>query len=437
MLSRIPDFVRIQEVEELHPPIGRWHFDGTNEIESFLVHVRLRSESLKNFDLDFDRERILFQFEKLFPSLKIKIAEDMFSFERFYTVIRELNFSASVGYPYCRVYPTIGDMFGWDGVRLDNSKLTLWYNVFLIWLKDPQPQPFRVFIKDELVNQKKFDQGRLRLIFVSPIMNQILDHLLFDEMNQLEQELAWEVPTKLGWHPFWGASEKLVSHFENPTSLDKSMWDWTVTWELLQIDRDFRKRMIVNLTPEIEKYIDLSYDFAYKQASFIFSNGVVVKQLGSGIMKSGLVNTLSTNSHLQVVIHLLAQQQCGHQYKMWCLGDDVVMSRPCPLYKQILSKYCVVKEFEDGYLFAGFNCFTKEPLYWSKHVNNLLYATDEELPELLASYQRLYVFSPRKLALIQNLLMDLNPSLIVSKESLKYWAVFSQSLDQFQYRVLT
>lgn len=401
----------------MYPPVGRWSNEGCNELESFLVHSRLRSEYLKTFQKRIDRESILYQLENTFPRLKIKMSEDLFSYENFYTVVRNLNFDASPGYPYCRQYTDLGEVFGWDGLFLDEDKVFMWYQMFLNWLNNPIPYPYRVFIKDELIKESKFKQGRLRLIFVSPLMSQLLDHLLFDDMNKKEQELCWELPTKLGWQPFWGGAEKLVSHFDDPVSLDKSMWDWTVMWELLEIDRDFRKRIIVNITPQIEELIDLSYNLAFVNSQFIFSNGVVLQQQIPGLMKSGLVNTLSTNSHLQVVIHLLSY--CGHDYKMWCIGDDVVMSKPCPLYCENLKKYCVVKEMEQGYIFAGFNCLNKEPLYWSKHVNNLMYAEEEELPDLLDAYQRLYVFSKEKLFIIQNLLMDLDPTLLRSPANLR------------------
>lgn len=390
---------------------------------------------MKEFDLSVDREFVLYQLENTFPCLKVRMAEDPFNYSNFVRVVRKLNFDASVGYPYCRQYADLGEAFGWDGLNLDNDKVLMWYHMFLLWLSEPVAYPFRVFIKDELITQKKYDQGRLRLIFVSPIFNQILDHLLFDDMNVKEQECCWELPTKLGWQPFWGGAEKLVSNFDNPVSLDKSMWDWTVHEELLIIDREFRKRCILNLTPEISRLIDLSYSLAFEKASFIFSNGVVLQQQHNGIMKSGLVNTLSTNSHMQVVIHLLSST-CGHHYKMWTIGDDVVMSSPCKLYRENLRKYCVIKEFEEGYLFAGFNCENKEPLYWSKHVNNLLYAEDDDdLVELLEAYQRLYVFSPDKLRVLQDLLIELEPELVKSPPFLRFWATFSKSLDKFEYRV--
>nr|UNY47213.1 MAG: hypothetical protein 3 [Solemoviridae sp.] len=360
--------------------------------------------------------------------------EDPLSYENFRAVVRNLNFDASVGFPYCRIYANLGEVFQWDGVNLDEPSVQLWYRLFLKWLEEPIAYPFRVFIKDELVKKEKFDQGRLRLIFVSPLFNQLLDHLLFDIPNKLEQEYAWEIPTKLGWQPFWGGAEKLVSNFDDPVSLDKSMWDWTVSWELLEIDKEFRKRNVLNLTEEVSKLIDLSYDLAFKNSSMFFSSGHCLQQNFNGLMKSGLVNTLSTNSHLQVVIHLLSST-CGHHYKMWCIGDDVVMTRPCQEYRKNLEKYCLIKEFEEGYLFAGFDCYDKVPLYWSKHVNNLLYAKEEDLAELLEAYQRLYVFDKEKLSIIQELLGQLEPRLVKSPSYLKFWAVFSMNLEKYKYRV--
>lgn len=370
---------------------------------------------------------VLNQAEDDYAMIKVHVQDGFINYDRFKEIIRNLNFDATPGYPLCRSYPTIADMFKWDGFNVDPHAVERFWFEWLVWLSNPIDFPFRMFIKDEPINQKKFDLGRWRLIFASPLYYQILDHFLFDEMNEKEMENQWNVPTKLQWHPFWGGAEIGVASFDDPVSIDKSMWDWTALWELISIDKDFRKSM-ANAPPYWHQLVDLSYELEFEKASFVFSSGIVVRQNFKGLMKSGLLNTLSTNSHCQDFIHKLAQLRCGHNYNFWTIGDDVLMTNPCENYKQQLNQFSIVKEIEPGYKFAGFDLSTKTPTYWSKHYNRLLYSTEEEIAEILDSYQRLYAFHPEKLKLIHKILYDYAPNKLRTPRFLRVWATYNINL---------
>lgn len=374
---------------------------------------------------------VLNQAEDDFAMIKVHVSDDFINYDRFREIVRSLNFDATPGYPLCRSFATVGDLFKWDGFNFSEDSVLRFWHEWKIWLENPIQFPFRMFIKDEPISKEKYDLGRWRLIFASPLYYQILDHFLFDDMNNMEMEAQWLVPTKLQWHPFWGGAEIGVSTFDRPASIDKSMWDWTMLEDFVLLDKDFRKSRVLKAPQRWYDLVDLSYKLAYEQATFVFSSGLVFEQPGIGLMKSGLLNTLTTNSHCQYFIHVLCSNKCQHRYKFWTIGDDVLMTYPCDLYLREMSRFSKVKKVDPECIFAGFNLKNKEPCYWSKHYNRLLFSADEQLAEILDSYQRLYAFCDKKLDIIQDLLYQYDFTKLRTKRYLKYWATEKMNLDKF------
>ncbi|APG75794.1 hypothetical protein 3 [Hubei sobemo-like virus 38] len=337
---------------------------------------------------------------------------------------------ASPGLPFCKHYKTNAELLGFDGFNCDAVKADCLVNMFYYWLDNIQVYPFRIFIKDEPHKLSKKQKGRWRLIFSSPLFYQILEHLLLDPLDEMESLCQWDLPTKLRWHPFWGGAQMGVSNFDNPVSLDKQCWDWTLTGQFAELDNALRSNL-VKAPNKWHELFETVNDLIYNKAVFQFSSGHQFQQVEPGLMKSGLVRTLSTNSHCQCFIHWLAEQKCGHSHKFWTIGDDLLVDDPCDDYLRYTSDYCILKEVEPGYNFAGFNLKTKTPLYWSKHIYRLLYVDEKVIPDVLDNYQRLYVYSDKKFNIFQDMLYDLDPTKIRSQAYLKRWAVQKPSNFKF------
>lgn len=353
-------------------------------------------------------------------SIKTMISSDFLSYERFKEVCYSLNMDASPGYPLCRNYPTNSDLFQWDGVKIPEHILVRLYSEFQVFVNNRVHYPFRVFLKDEPITLKKAQEGRWRIIFSAPLYKQILDHLLFDEMNEAEAQHMWRLPTKLRWHPFWGSAEAVMMGFSNPCSMDKSSFDWTVTDWMIQLAKEFRKNMVVG-PPLWYELVDWTYSDSFDRPLVILSSGEIYQQQDFGLQKSGLVNTLSDNSHIQCFVHWMSEDVCGHQHSFITIGDDTMVDSPCKQYLDETASYTILKEIEWKAKFAGFDLEKKIPVYWSKHYAMLLHST--EIEEALDSYQRLYVFSDDKLEFIQQLLAQFDKTKIRSKFYLRKWAM--------------
>lgn len=354
----------------------------------------------------------------------MKIPSDFLSFERFLEVVKQLNFQASPGLPFCYRYPTNAQLFDWDGEYFSLFRARMVYEWMIDAIQCDAELPFRVFVKDEPITQEKYEQQRWRLIFACPVIWQILDHMLFDYSNDKELECMWSVPSKLGWNPFFGGDRLAKMYFENPLSLDKSMWDWTYPDWLVEMEKEFRHRMVT--APALwHALVDFRFSRSFSNCVFQFSNGLKLRQQFTGFMKSGLVNTLSSNSHGQYFIHLLVSMRMGLPLDIpfWTIGDDVLADYPDldleEFKKQHFELGVLLKECKRELKFAGFDLQSMEPCYYSKHVTNLLYA--EDLVEVLDAYQYLYCYSP-KLELFQDILSELAPERVLSRKYLKAWA---------------
>lgn len=375
-------------------------------------------------------ETILDQAEDTFSKIRVVIPDDFLSYSNIMKVICSLNMQSSPGFPFLRYYSSNSEVFGFDGISVDPGKTNAFIEGFECWLNNMIEYPFRVFIKDEPHKPSKIELGRWRLIFSSPLYYQVLEHLLFDPLDNLEGELLWNLPTKLKWHPFWGGAEMCQAHFSNPCSIDKKMWDWTFSEQFIRMDTELRKRL-VHAPPEWSILVDKISSMCFDNPLLCFSSGHIFRQTIPGLMKSGLVRTLSSNSHAQYFIHLLCCNKCGHNHKVWIIGDDVLVEDPCQIYLDQLNNFSLVKEVLFSRIFAGFNLDTVIPEYWSKHVTRLLYADDSVIPEILDNYQRLYVHSEDKFNLFQDMLFHYDKTRIRSKQYLLRWSFHKEKNYNF------
>lgn len=360
--------------------------------------------------------------EDEFTNIRCKVDEDFLEYPKIRRILTSLNMQASPGYPLCIQYPTIGDMFDWDGVDISEAKAVMFYQQFMVFVNGKVKFPFKVFIKNEPHKRAKIEKNKWRLIFSAPLYLQVLDHALFDDIIQKEVDEMWRIPIKTGWNPFYGGSELLVQQFTDPYGLDASQWDWSVMEWLIKFFEHLDHRL-VDANERWHELVSYSYKYSFYDAEIILSNGNKYRQVFPGLMKSGLVRTLSNNSRGSWAVQMVAAMRAGARLPLvWTIGDDVKRTKITDEESRELDKLIVVKEYENNYEFAGFDCSTKIPLYWSKHYYKLLYS--ENLVESLESYQRLYCYSDLKFALVQKILRELDVTKLRSRKYCQYQSMY-------------
>lgn len=174
----------------------------------------------------------------------------------------------------------------------------------------------RLFVKQEPHKDTKIIEGRVRLIMNLSLVDQVVERMLCATQNN-EEIANWTwCPSKpgLGFADLW-QKEALLSDVENTSresktkvaDSDVSGWDWSVSWQLLEMDA-YARAMLVELQPQHRKiYLNLLLNRFYCNALCVYalSNGELLESLEPGIQKSGSYNTSSTNSRMRVILALL------------------------------------------------------------------------------------------------------------------------------------
>jgi hypothetical protein len=89
----------------------------------------------------------------------------------------------------------------------------------------------RVFVKPEMLKRAKIEEGRLRLITAVSMIDQIVDRMLFGELNLLEVQNFHDIPFKCGWSPLVGNGAALLRESlktDTFMAIDRTCWDWIV-----------------------------------------------------------------------------------------------------------------------------------------------------------------------------------------------------------------
>jgi hypothetical protein len=354
-----------------------------------------------------EKEYVLRHLRKLYAPAAIEVSEGWFSYERYVEVVRELNMKASPGIPLCRVYSTIGQVFNYKEGFIPEHRLKEVWLLVQGRVERKDWDPFRVFLKKEPVKKAKKLENRYRLIFSGSLVDQIIDHMLFDEQNKSEVENMWRIPSKVGWSPFGINCRKLLDQFDEPVCLDKSFWDWSMQKFVTDIDLEYRLGSSSDtLWMELVKS---RYKYCFEDAIVQLSDGTMYKQICGGLMKSGLVNTISTNSRAQIILDLLVHRRNGTKPGPICAqGDDTIQEMPRDLscYVERLRELGVSAKTEAGAAFCGFDLRSREPLYKEKHLAKMTTVEFEERESFFLSMQLLYAFSV-DLGWIQKLVRDL------------------------------
>jgi hypothetical protein len=373
------------------------------------------------------------------PESKFSLPTDFFTYEHLLRVVRKLDFTSSPGIPYLYDAPTLKELFGWDGVSVNEDVVWRFWEQIKLWERgELEPNPIRLFIKEEPHKIEKIQEGRLRLISSVAILEQLIDHMLMDAQDNQEIQNWSTSPFKPGMRFVRGG----LNHFtgkKNVLAADKSSWDWTVS-EALKVDLEFRRRMCLDryngsgLYPKWSEYLGRRFDELYGKAVFQLSNGMRLKQDSYGLVKSGSVNTISTNSHLQLLYHLIAWRRTYGSEPAPdanCLGDDTAVEWPddrdpkayLEETKRLGCKIRFARVEKDQYSFAGhvINSERAVPEYSDKHAFQIPYYGDDSLEVSLDSLQRLYALDGKRLPIIHKWLANLAPHKIFSPRALEIW----------------
>lgn len=373
---------------------GYPEFGGNAELRSLILHSKagddLRVDGPPQRDYEFIMDILL----DIFKPARWEIPEDFLTYSHYERVVLQLDWTSSPGYPYCRSFPNNGALFKVVDGKPSPDRLRYYWEIMQYKLYNNIPDKIRVFIKGEPLKQQKVDKKQYRLISSVSVIDQIIDHMLFGVMNQKLIDNYPELPTRIGWSPYNGGYRLMPN--QKWLAIDKSKWDWTVKPWMLEMEFELRKRLCNNMQKE---WFDLAvkrYKHLFYEPEFITSNGITFKQREPGIMKSGCVNTISTNSIIQVILHARVCIDLGNDvYPIFVMGDDT-LQYPVGNVKEYvdkLSEYCLVKHYKEVNEFAGLEFKQNgviEPLYKGKHAYTILHLNPSYLREIADSYMLLY-----------------------------------------------
>lgn len=181
--------------------------------------------------------------------------------------------------------------------------------------------PVRYFVKSELHTQLKVEQGRMRLIAVLDLVDQVIERWLHGGQNRANIN-TWEtIPCKpgMGLH-----DEGLLSLQRSISDLgdlvagtDVSGFDFWVPMWALQADASVRIALAGCGPASAYATIVRNRVTCLGNSLMVLSDGSVFSQRSPGIQKSGSYNTSSTNSCIRLMMAYMAGAE-----KAITQGDD-------------------------------------------------------------------------------------------------------------------
>lgn len=346
------------------------------------------------------KEKILYECEKEYKSCVWTLPDDFDTYAKFEIALYRLEMTSSPGWPYQREATTNGEWLKWNGITMDAmQKARLWHDVKLV-MAGKWEHIIRVFIKQEPTKKAKADAGRWRLIMATSLCVQVLWHMVFSELNDLENSKAYEIPSQHGMTLMAGGWKVFLASWQAmglSCGMDKSSWDWTAPYWALKLDLELRLRLgRGDKMQEWALLARLLYRGMFEDPVLLLSDGRSFKQVIPGVMKSGCVNTISTNSHCQVFLHLAVCIDTGTDLRPFprACGDDTIHHVKHTYQMDVYRRYGIqVKSISDTIEFMGHE-FTNQgvrPLYMQKHLKKLRYMKDSELSQYIDSMARMYV----------------------------------------------
>lgn len=377
--------------------------------------------------------------EKEFAPLKQASCKTSISLNDFRRlIIREVDFSATPGFPLSQWGSTNKDVFRWDGIRVDEERLRMVYEAVILRLRELDSEPvsdlINLFIKDEPHKRTKVVNKAWRMIFgISLVDNLVCRILLGDLMETAVQRWA-QTPSKVGWAPSGAGFTWMVRAFGGRQVLmaDKSSWDNTVQPWMVKLLVTFYQRMYPDAGNSWRRLVENHILSLFGWNTRIKVGDLILQQQQEGILKSGWYLTILSNSVLQFAVHALACKRLKldpHDGVFFAMGDDTVQDLPnCDLaayLEQLTLTGCLVKEHKvsRSIEFAG-HVMTRTastPVYGPKHAWLLSRLNPDVADETLQSYLYLYTFHADMQELIRPCLLARDPARVPSRELLQDW----------------
>lgn len=366
-------------------------------MRSLLYHGPKGEDLRQDPPVGLDRSILLELTRAQYRAVAWELPEDFLQFGHFRRVVCELDWNSSPGYPYLLMATTNRIFFEVDSEGVPSPLgLNRAWEMVQRRLCERDVDPIRLFIKPEPHKLKKIENKAYRLISSVSVVDQIIDAMLFEPMNKLLTENFMDVPAKVGWSPYTGGW-KIIPPC-GMMALDKSAWDWTVQGWLVQAELELREMLCKTRGELRSRWLELAkwrYKMLFAHPEFITSGGLVLRQCRTGIMKSGCVNTIASNSIMQSILHNRVCLELGIPVTpLMSMGDDTLQWQIAELqpYLDKLGEYCLVKQAENVSEFAGhrFKGWNVEPVYFGKHAFNILHMDPKNVEQFAASYALLY-----------------------------------------------
>lgn len=374
------------------------------------------------------QQRILYEMEKAYKPAVWVLPDDYLSRQAFERALTRLELSSSPGWPYMTEAPTNRDWLQTRGIEHSPFRVErLWHDVQLVFA-DRWDHVLRVFIKQEPHKESKVKENRWRLIMAASLPVQIAWHMLFDYGNDTEISKALDIPSQQGIKLPAGEWKHYVRLWKSrgyDCGIDKSAWDWTAPSWALELDLELRYRLgRGTCMTQWRKAADLLWKHMFRESVLLLPTGHLYKQVTPGIMKSGCVNTISSNSHMQAMMHILSSLELGKPIQPLpvCCGDDTLQCSWQVSDLSVYEKYgVVVKSVTPGLEFVGheFGPNGPQPLYLAKHISSFIHSKAPPL-DYLDSMCRLYAHSPYR-KFWELLALEMGVVLPMSSRGYLYW----------------
>ncbi|APG75745.1 hypothetical protein 2 [Shuangao sobemo-like virus 1] len=363
-------------------------------MRSIAAHAGLR-EGLSDGPCNSIRTKMIQTVIERNMAAQWEIPPDFLERTHFDRVVAAIDMTSTPGYPYIRSATTNRQYFNADDpVKFRETCDAIYETVCAKIDGRMGADHIRLFIKGEPLPQHKVEEGRLRLISSVSVVDQIVDAMLHGACNEALKEKHAYVTPKVGWSPY-GGGWKIIPK-EGWMALDKKAWDWSVKPWILEAELEIRIGLCTNIN---EKWLTLArkrYEQLFVEPIFVTSGGLLLQQIEGGIIKSGMVCTITTNCFGQDITHVTTCYTNGLLADwLYSMGDDTLQP---PLeeperteYLETLSQYCHIKPGVGTNEFAGFRYGRGiEPLYRPRHAYQLLHFDDRYKEQLAASYTLLY-----------------------------------------------
>lgn len=414
--------------------------DPASEYASLRKHAEYFRRSREEFSepTQLEKELILQVCEDAYSQVRYKLPDDWLTYSHFERVCYDLERSSSPGYPYCNEKSTIGDWLGFDGIQYDVQRMELLWRHVELFKHGQMDSIYRVFVKTEPHKIAKAIDGRWRLIICPPLYEQVLWAMVFGSGNDRENELVGMSPSLQGFKLCNGGWKQVYELFQQnqfDASLDKSAWDWTAHQVWLDLDLELRKRLLISEGPQRQQWEAIAsslFKGAFYHPRLLLSNGMVFEQEIPGIMKSGCVNTISSNSHMQIFCHIYAALMDGksiHPLPV-AVGDDTLGSMSnTPSQVAYLKTGAIVKQVVQGIDFVGHVwCSTgPRPAYIAKHLFRYCEIEAAHLASFLESMVHLYCHHDEMTDLWRQLCV-VHSVEVPSREYIRFWYDYDEDL---------